>query len=178
MLALRFPVLLRSVLLVFLSLYERRRLLVLGVITLIALPFIWPDSGDSSSANTTAASVTTTTAPTGDTEIPAPVFLGGPEPIAPTGSAAIAYPQIVGQSVTGTATYSNLGYTESPVCSSIDAPIGITITVTNVNNGRKVTCTNVFSLLVPVGISVVLHSTVFEKLADVVDAPIPVTISW
>lgn len=161
----------------FLSLYERRRLLVVGVLTLIALPIIWPRSGGSSSADTTAVA-TTTTAVTGDSEIPAPVFLGGPAPIAPAGSAAIAYPQVVGQSVTGRATYSNLGYTESPVCYSIDAPLGITITVTNINNGRKVTCTNVFSLLVPAGISVVLHTTVFEKLADVVNAPIPVKISW
>jgi hypothetical protein len=121
---------------------------------------------------------TSSTAPSGEEEIPAPVFLGGPAPIAPTGSAAIAYPQMIGQSVTGRATYSNLGYAESPVCSSIDAPIGITITVTNINNGRRITCTNVFSLLIPAGISMVLHTTVFEKLADVVDAPIPVTISW
>ncbi|MEK7295178.1 MAG: hypothetical protein AAB018_01430, partial [Actinomycetota bacterium] len=161
---------------VVLSIYERRRLLVLGVITLVALPFIWPRTSDSSSTSSTT--VTTTTVPTGDLEIPSPVFLGGPEPISPSGSAAIAYPQVLGQSITGTATYSNLGYTESPVCSSIDAPIGITITVTNINNGRKVTCVNVFSLLVPAGISVVLHTTVFEKLGDVVDAPIPVTISW
>lgn len=161
-----------------LSLYERRRLFVLGVITLVALPFIWPRSGNSSSADSTTVPTTTTSIPSGDTEIPAPVFLGGPAPIAPTGSAAIAYPQVIGQSVTGTATYSNLGYTDSPVCSSIDAPIGIAITVTNINNGRKVTCTNVFSLLIPAGISVVLHTTVFEKLADVVDAPVPVTISW
>lgn len=162
----------------FFSIYERRRLLVLGVITLITLPFIWPRSGDSTSADTTEVSTTTTTAPSGDPEIPAPVFLGGPAPLSPTGSAAIAYPQVIGQSVTGTATYSNLGYTESPVCYSIDAPIGISITVTNINNGRKVTCLNVFSLLVPTGISVVLHTTVFEKLANVVNAPIPVTISW
>ena len=161
----------------FLSLYERRRLLVLGVFTLVALPIIWPRSGDASSTDTTVVSTTTMT-PSGEPEIPAPVFLGGPAPIAPTGSAAIAYPQVIGQSVTGTGSYSNLGYTESPVCSSIDAPIGISITVTNINNGRKVTCINVFSLLVPAGISVVLHTTVFEKLADVVDAPIPVTISW
>lgn len=158
--------------------YERRRLLVLGVFTLISLPFIWPRSGDSTSADTSTMTTTTSTVPTGDPEIPAPVFLGGPAPIAPSGSAAIAYPQVLGQSVTGRATYSNLGYAESPVCSSIDAPIGITITVTNINNGRKITCTNVFSLLIPNGISMVLHTTVFEKLADVVDAPIPVTISW
>lgn len=161
-----------------LSVYERRRLLVLGVVTLIALPFIWPSSGDSSSADTNTGTTTTSTVSTGDPEIPAPVFLGGPAPIAPTGSAAIAYPQVLGQSVTGRATYSNLGYAENPVCSSIDAPIGITITVTNINNGRKITCINVFSLLIPAGISMVLHTTVFEKLADVVDAPIPVTISW
>lgn len=161
-----------------LSLYERRRLAVLGVVTLIALPIIWPRSGDSASTETTTVPSTTTSVPTDDSEIPAPVFLGGPAPLTPTGSAAIAYPQVVGQSITGTATYSNLGYTESPVCSSVDAPTGIAITVTNINNGRKVTCINVFSLLVPAGISVVLHTTVFEKLADVVDAPIPVTISW
>ncbi|MEO8162861.1 MAG: hypothetical protein ABI590_03690 [Ilumatobacteraceae bacterium] len=161
-----------------LSIYERRRLAVLGVITLIALPFIWPRTGDSSSADSAAITTTTSTVPTADPEIPAPVFLGGPAPIAPTGSAAIAYPQVIGQSVTGRATYSNLGYAESPVCSSIDAPIGITITVTNINNGRRITCTNVFSLLIPSGVSMVLHTTVFEKLADVLDAPIPVTISW
>ena len=162
----------------FLSIYERRRLLVLGAITLIALPILWPRSKDSPAADPTAVSTTTTATPSGDAEIPEPVFLGGPAPISPTGSAAIAYPQVIGQSITGTATYSNLGYTENPVCSSIDAPIGITITVTNINNGRKITCINVFSLLVPPGISVVLHTTVFEKLADVVDAPIPVTITW
>lgn len=161
----------------FLSLYERRRLLALGVLTLIVLPIIWPRSGDSSLAETTPVT-TSTTVLAGDSEIPAPVFLGGPAPISPAGSAAIAYPQELGQSITGTATYSNLGYTENPVCFSIDAPLGIVITVTNSNNGRKVTCTNVFSLLVPVGISVVLHTTVFEKLADVVDSPIPVKITW
>ncbi|MFA5774501.1 MAG: hypothetical protein WC864_03875 [Ilumatobacteraceae bacterium] len=161
-----------------LSIYERRRLMVLGVFTLIALPFIWPRSGDSSTADSSALSTTTSTTVPGDQEIPAPVFLGGPAPISPTGSAAIAYPQVVGQSVSGRATYSNLGYAESPVCSSIDAPLGITITVTNINNGRSIKCTNVFSLLIPSGVTMVLHTTVFEKLADVVDAPIPVTISW
>ncbi len=152
--------------------------MVLGVFTLIALPFIWPRSGDSSTADGSAPTTTTSTTVPGEQEIPAPVFLGGPAPISPTGSAAIAYPQVVGQSVSGRATYSNLGYAESPVCSSIDAPLGITITVTNINNGRSIKCTNVFSLLIPSGVSMVLHTTVFEKLADVVDAPIPVTISW
>lgn len=104
--------------------------------------------------------------------------MGGPAPIAPSGTAIIAYPQVVGNTVTGRASYVTTGYAEKPICSAIDAPNGITITVTNTNNGRKITCTNIFSLLVPNGISVVMYITVFQKLADVLDAPIPVRITW
>jgi hypothetical protein len=80
--------------------------------------------------------------------------------------------------ITGTASYSNLGYTETAVCYSIEAPIGRVVTVTNINNGRSITCTNVFSLLVPNGVTIILHTTVFIKLADLIDSPIPVKISW
>ena len=160
-----------------LSVYERRRLVILGALTLIVLPFVWPDSGGESTTPTTIT--TTTAAPEiGGVEIPSPVYLGGPAPIAPSGTAAIAYPQVIGNTVTGLASYVTSGYAEQPICSAIDAPNGITITVTNINNGRKITCTNIFSLLVPNGISVVMYITVFQKLADVVDAPIPVKITW
>ena len=160
-----------------LSVYERRRLAVLGALTLLVLPIVWPKSGGESTTQTTIT--TTTAAPqVGGVEIPSPVFLGGPAPIAPSGTAAIAYPQVLGKTVTGLASYVTTGYAEKPICSAIDAPNGITITITNINNGRRITCTNIFSLLVPNGISVVMHITVFEKLADVVDAPIPVKITW
>lgn len=157
--------------------YERRRLGVLGALTILVLPFVWPESGGESAPQTTTT--TTTAAPAvGGVEIPSPVFLGGPAPIAPSGTAVIAYPQVIGNTVTGLASYVTSGYAEQPICSAIDAPNGITITITNINNGRKITCTNIFSLLVPNGVSVVMYITVFQKLANVVDAPIPVRITW
>ena len=127
---------------------------------------------------TTTVTIATTVPPIDETEIPSPVILGGPAPLAPTGSAAIAYPATETDVITGTAAYSNLGYTETAVCYSIEAPIGRVVTVTNINNGRSITCTNVFSLLVPNGVTIILHTTVFIKLADLIDSPIPVKISW
>ena len=135
-------------------------------------------NSDSSDAVTSTVAIATTVPPIDETEIPSPVILGGPAPLAPTGSAAIAYPAAQTDVITGTAAYSNLGYTETAVCYSIEAPIGVDLTITNVNNGRSVKCTSVYSLLVPAGITVILHTTVFTRLADLIDAPIPVKISW
>ena len=135
-------------------------------------------NSDSSEAVTTTVTVATTVPPIDETEIPSPVILGGPAPLAPTGSAAIAYPAAQTNVITGTAAYSSLGYTETAVCYSIEAPIGRIVTVTNINNGRSITCKNVFSRLVPNGVTVIMHTTVFIKLADLIDSPIPVKISW
>jgi len=162
---------------VVLSVFERRRIVVLTALTLIIM-FTVRGFNSSESAATTTVVIATTVPPIDETEIPAPVILGGPAPLAPTGSAAIAYPAAQTDVITGTAAYSNLGYTETAVCYSIEAPIGRVVTVTNINNGRSITCTNVFSLLVPNGVTIILHTSVFIKLADLIDSPIPVKISW
>ncbi len=161
-----------------LSVFERRRIAVLAALTLIIMFTVRSFNNDSESAATTTVAIASTVPPIDETEIPSPVILGGPAPLAPTGSAAIAYPATETDVITGTASYSNLGYTQTAVCYSIEAPIGRTVTVTNINNGRSVTCLNVFSLLVPNGVTVILHTSVFIKLADLVDSPIPVKISW
>jgi hypothetical protein len=163
---------------VVLSVFERRRIAVLTAITLIIMFTVRGFNSDSSDAVTTTVTIATTVPPIDETEIPSPVILGGPAPLAPTGSAAIAYPATETDVITGTASYSNLGYTETAVCYSIEAPIGRVVTVTNINNGRSITCLNVFSLLVPNGVTIILHTTVFIKLADLIDSPIPVKISW
>lgn len=150
----------------------------LTALTLIIMFTVRGFNNNQDSAATTTVAIATTVPPIDETEIPAPVILGGPAPLAPTGSAAIAYPAVQSDVITGTASYSNLGYTETAVCYSIEAPIGRVVTVTNINNGRSITCTNVFSLLVPNGVTVILHTSVFIKLADLIDSPIPVKISW
>lgn len=162
-----------------LSIYERRRATVLAVVTVAVLGFAWANRADDSSATVTESTITATTSPPiVDESIPDPVILGGPAPLAPSGSAAIAYPAVDPNEQTGLATFSSLGYTQSPVCYSTVVPAGASITVTNVNNGRNVKCTSVFSLLVPPGMAVMLHSTVFTKIANLIDAPIPVKITW
>lgn len=159
-----------------LSVYERRRATVLAVVTVLVLGIAWGNRSNGE-ATTTESVVTTTTALV-DESIPDPVILGGPAPLAPSGSAAIAYPAVNPNERTGVATFSNLGYTQTAVCYSTVVPAGASVTVTNVNNGRTVKCTSVYSLLVPSGMDIMLHSSVFTKIANLIDAPIPVKISW
>lgn len=158
-----------------LSVYERRRATVLAIVTVVVLGFAWGTRGGDEA--TSVEAVTTTTALV-DESIPDPVILGGPTPLAPSGSAAIAYPAVNPNETTGLATFSNLGYTQTAVCYSTVVPAGATVTVVNVNNGRTVKCTSVYSLLVPSGMDIMLHSSVFTKIANLIDAPIPVKISW
>ena len=111
-------------------------------------------------------------------EIPESVILGGPPPIAPSGSAAVAYPATSNNSITGRATFTELGYSSNPVCFSAITPVGAQLTITNINNGRSIKCTSAFGVNVPAGVTVQLNSTQFTQLADLIDAPIPVKITW
>jgi hypothetical protein len=160
-----------------LSVYERRRIIVLGVVTILAVTAL-RSRGSDEAADATAATTTTSTIVLTDESVPDPVILGGPAPLAPSGSAAIAYPATSGNVVDGLATFSNLGYTQTPVCYSTQVPAGAIVTVTNVNNGRTVKCTSVYSLLVPPGMTIMLHNSVFVEIANLNDAPLPVKITW
>ena len=158
-----------------LSVYERRRIGALSVLTLFALTiFSFAAGGASSTTSTT----TTTIPPVVEQEIPESVILGGPPPIAPSGSAAVAYPAISPNTLTGRATFTALGYSSNPVCFSAMTPVGVQLTITNINKGRSVKCTSAFGSSVPAGITVQLNSTQFTQLADLIDVPIPVKITW
>ena len=176
--ALRFRASLRSVQSVALSVYERRRIIVLGVVTILAVTALRSLGGNDSTDTAATATTTTSTIVLTDESVPDPVILGGPAPLAPSGSAAIAYPSSTGNELNGLATFSNLGYTQTPVCYSTQVPAGAIVTVTNVNNGRTVKCTSVYSLLVPPGMTIMLHNSVFTDIANLNDAPLPVKITW
>jgi hypothetical protein len=113
----------------------------------------------------TTTTTTTTVPPVIEVDIPESVILGGPPPIAPTGSAAVAYP-------------SSSGNSSRPVCFSPMTPVGVQLTITNINNGRSVKCTSAFGVNVPAGVTLQMHSSQFTQLADLIDAPIPVKITW
>lgn len=173
---------LRNLNILLLSTFERRRIAVAAILTVLVLPLLMINNGDET--QTAEVAVTTTTevgsglnesSEDGSLE---PIILGGPSPIVQDGSAQIAYPA---SSLIGTqaiASFSNFDNAPDIVCYFPEAPLGIKISVQNLNNGRTTTCTNVFRTSLPSGATMLLHTKVFESLANLVDAPIPVTVSW
>jgi len=160
-----------------LSVYERRRVAVLGAVTVLVVLLARSCSGGDGNEES-AVSATTVAAPVVDDSVPAPVILTGPSPVSPSGSAVIAYPAENPLSVEGVATFTNFGFTSSAVCYSTTVPPGLEMTVTNLNNGRRLQCVSSYSLLVPGGVTIMLHTSKFVELADLVDSPIPISVEW
>jgi hypothetical protein len=106
------------------------------------------------------------------------VFLSGPSGVAPTGTAPIAYPSGDSTKLTGLATFSSFNGAPNTVCNAPLAPYGTTLVVKNLNNGRSIACSNVMMPSTPANITVVLHTRLFVELSDLVNAPIPVSITW
>ena len=63
-------------------------------------------------------------------------------------------------------------------CTAPVAPSGATITIVNIDNGLSTTCTNTLGSPVPPNIAIVIQTDTYIGIADLVDAPIPVRISW
>ena len=66
----------------------------------------------------------------------------------------------------------------SAPCAAWFLAVGTKVTVTNLDNGHTVTCVIADRTGVPDDQVIVLDTAVFAQLADLVEAPIPVTISW
>ena len=66
----------------------------------------------------------------------------------------------------------------SAPCAAWFLPLGTMVTVTNVDNGHTVTCVIAERTGVPHDQVIILDTPVFEQLADLIEAPIPVTVSW
>lgn len=113
-----------------------------------------------------------------DEESPAPIILGGPAPIVQDGSAQIAYPATETSGLQLIATFSNFDNAPDVVCFVPQAPFGISLTIKNINNARTTKCTNVYREIMPAGATALLHTKVFERISNLVDAPIPVNVSW
>jgi hypothetical protein len=105
--------------------------------------------------------------PTDPTTAPA-IFVAVPASTSPT-------------SETGRASYRRWAEGSTSVsapCAAWFLDIGTAVTVTNLDNGHTVQCVIADRTGVPDDRVIVLDTTVFEQLADLVEAPIPVTISW
>ncbi len=169
-----------------LTTFQRRRIIVLTVFTIILVPILRScngnDSSEPASTPTTIDPAYNTIAPSSgvvsDEESPAPIILGGPGPIVQDGSAQIAYPSADTRGLQLIASFSNFDNAPDVVCFVPVAPFGISLTIKNINNGRTTKCTNVYREIMPAGATALLHTKVFERISNLVDAPIPVNVSW
>jgi len=156
---------------------ERRRLLIAAAVTVVAIPVLLNSGGSDSSTDTTSA---VTTVADEKSEPAKPAFL----PVEDSTPA----PEIITVNVpappTGTVIKGIASFIRWPEtlglrpCATPNALIGSIITVTNLNNGRSIECNNVSIQQLPGDAVIIIHTDVFLELADLVDDPIPVQISF
>jgi hypothetical protein len=168
---------------------DRRRLTLATIITLVALPALWlMQRDDTAPGSPTVAAAGAPAAPAVDSsdedddsdDPPAPAYLEGPSTTAPsvddtplviaTGESGTA------NRLTGTAGYRRFDDASSGTCLVTGAPLGIPLTVRNVDNDRTTTCINTSGQRSDE--IAVLDISVFLQVADLVDAPLPVEITW
>jgi hypothetical protein len=79
----------------------------------------------------------------------------------------------------GTASFKRFPTSAKTGCVTSLAPLGAEITVRNLNNGHKTKCFNVNIILNTSAVfDITLDASVFEAIAELVDAPIPVELTW
>ena len=167
---------------------DRNRIVAAALLSAVMLPLVWLSSASSSgkspgsSSNSPAASATSTTYSIGlglEGAADKPVNLDGPTGALAEGEGQIAYPaDLTGSMLRGSASYKRFPQSATTGCYSALAPLGAQLKVFNRDNGRSITCFNVNVGYVPPGQDIVINTTMFEKLADLVDSPIPVEITW
>lgn len=166
-----------------LSTIDRNRMTVAIVATVLLVTLTFLASGGSPDASKNASAVSTTTTydlglTTGDT-VDAPANLDGPVSQDPNGQGQIAYPaNNDGQMLRGSASYKRFPESSKTGCATNLVPLGTVLTVLNLNNGRKVVCTNINIGPTSGTFDIILNTAIFESIAELVDAPIPVELTW
>jgi hypothetical protein len=166
---------------------DRRRIIAVTVLTLVALPALWwanTSENSSTSPNLAVAgidpgidaptTVPTRTAVDDGLDDVAPVFLEGPLSAAGAGQSEIAIPaKPLVDGVIAEATFrSSLA---AGTCIAADMTSGTRVTVVNLANNRSVSCTTVLAPGNRAG-ALVMDTDAFASIADLTDAPIPVEI--
>lgn len=172
--------------------FDRRRMAFAAAFTVVALPSLWLlESGKTSNGSTVATAAAGVASPTpgaaSDTPGPTttayvpelPSFLDGPAAGAPPAVVNIAVPAAPTQNQPKVlASFRRYDDAASHPCTTLLAPSGSVITLTNVDNGLTTTCRNVLGVNLPQGVEIVVHTDVFTTIADLADAPVSVRLSW
>lgn len=168
--------------------FERRRVALASIFTLVALPALWVFNRSDSArtgapavavAGVDAGRVGSNTAPI-DTYVPeVPVFLGNKPPPADPAVVNVVVPAIdTGNQATAKASYRRYDDASKSPCTTLLVPFNTMLTVTNLDNGQSVQCLNSFGIALPAGVEIVIHTDLFTKISDLADAPAPVRITW
>lgn len=162
---------------------DRNRLTVVGFLTAVVVPVVFIVGGSvPEAAEGSVPTAPTTTYDVGlltDTRKDAPANADGPVSQDPNGQGQIAYPaDNEGKMLRGIASFRQFPVGTGRACLTMRIPLGAEITVLNLNNGRKTTCTNLNLGYVPPSFDIVLNTNVFNAIADLVDAPLPVEMTW
>ena len=108
-----------------------------------------------------------------------PGFLEGPStPPNPVAGQVGVAAQADTNKMTGTAIYQRNVGAIADTCNAPGLTFLATITVTNLNNGHQLTCVNRANKLLSTGDTIQLSTDYFLKIAELVDSPIPVSITW
>ncbi|MCU1504764.1 MAG: hypothetical protein JWM12_4118 [Ilumatobacteraceae bacterium] len=168
---------------------DRRRLVFATVFTVVALPALWVTGRDQARTTTApSAGAAGLAAPSGGVhstavtttyEPQSPVFLGSDR------GAQTAIPPLISVEH-GTDQAGNHAdvraafrrYNTTNACTTPYAAGGVTIKVTNIDNGQSITCRNVLGPVIPAGDGILVHTELLAEIANLADAPISVRISW
>jgi hypothetical protein len=175
---------------------DRRRMVTASVLTLIALPSLWLMTRDHESRSPQVATAGVVVAAdasgaTAETDPAPPLAMGtagGAFLEAPDGVIASDAPArdtrvviAVQAPPAGTSVFARASYrstiSDPGTCLVAGAPYATTVTITNLDNGRRTTCV---ASLSPVGSrhDAVLHTSRFVEIANLTDSPVPVEITW
>ncbi|MFZ4718621.1 MAG: hypothetical protein ACOYMR_04310 [Ilumatobacteraceae bacterium] len=166
---------------------DRRRVVLASVFTLVALPALWALNRDTTAASPTVGAAGVDVGDANEGTEPSttayqpetPLFVGGDEnPTRPAVIDVNVPPPPGANEAIGKASYHRYAGLGVSVCTSLTAPDGAELTITNLDNGQTTTCTNTLGMALPAGSDVVLNTAVYVLIGDLADAPIPVRLSW
>ena len=171
---------------------DRRRSLLLGVLTLLALPAIYLYSQTSTSTDSSNDNIAAEAAPATDGEPPvtdngtnrppitvseaAPIFLDGPVGDVNPGVNEIAIPSRPAIAPLELSASYRRTVAGGRSCLVRGLTGGLTVSIKNLDNGRSITCVTRTAPFNQVA-GVVLHTDTFSILADPTEAPITVELT-
>jgi hypothetical protein len=166
--------------------FDRRRVAVACAVTVIALPALWALGRDTATSGAPKVGAAGIVAPAAETapsttayEPESPLFVGGDDKPTPPSVINVAVPPAPGANqALAKASFKRYAGVGTSVCTTLLAPDGARLKVTNLDNGQTTTCVNTFGMSLPAGSDIVLNTAVYILIGDLADAPVPVRLSW